>query len=59
MFNTDKQLYVSIAALVIPLVGLAGFSVATNSAEMTIEPQVNEAKYDLRDKSYRGRWGRK
>jgi len=55
MFDTDRKLHLSIAALVIPLVALAGFSVSTNSAEMTIEPQVNEAKYDIRDESYRGR----
>lgn len=55
MFDTDRKLHLSIAAMVLPLVALAGFSVATNSAPLTIEPQVNEGKYDLRDESYRGR----
>ena len=55
MFDTDKQLHVSIAAIVVAVVALATFSVATNSATLEIEPQVNESKYDLRDESYRGR----
>ena len=56
MFDSDKQLHLAIAAMVIPLVALVTFSVSTSSAELEIEPQVNEqAKYDVRDESYRGR----